>query len=295
MNGLVAAAAGVGSNYLVKRTDNFLSPFMASLVLLIIGYFVIESLWEENKAVKISANSINDAQLVRLKHAWRVVRKDPALLTLLFTQSVFEGSMYLFVFLWVPSLKEVSSSLVNEDLPLGNIFSSFMISMMLGSFVYTCVITYPPPSPPATSTKTEGKNPDESLPLHIKLAALVCAFSAFLFAFASSSMDSTTRFWAFCLFEAAVGVYYPVMGVLRSKLVPDDVRATLYSLFRLPLNTFVIVMLLSGTTGGEGSKRIVWVGCASALVFASLSLAFLLSRVNDKSLLAVNSKNERDS
>jgi hypothetical protein len=145
--------------------------------------------------------------------------------------------MYLFVFLWVPSLKE-ASPLTAADLPLGYIFSSFMISMMLGSFIYTCVINYPPPAPPMTATQTDEKNVDESLPLHIKLAALVCATSAFLFAAASSSGDPAHRFWAFCLFEAAVGMYYPVMGVLRSKLVPDDVRATVSHL------NFVISLLV---------------------------------------------------
>lgn len=246
MNGFVAATAGVTSNYLVKKTANYLAPFMASLVLLVLGFFVIEGLWEENKgstAEKTLPNSSVDGQVSRLRHAWALVRKgtsthsprplliiirpDSALLTLLFTQSVFEGSMYLFVFLWVPSLKEVSA-IEAGSLPLGNIFSSFMISMMLGSFLYTCIISYPPPTlaPTATSPKAEVKALDESLPLHIKLAALVCAFAAFLFAFASASGNPRSRFWAFCLFEAAVGMYYPVMGVLRSKLVPDEVRAT---------------------------------------------------------------------
>jgi len=293
MNGFVAAAAGVGSNYLVKRTNNYLSPFMASLVLLVIALFVIERIWEENKASSSTSDKSTDGEQVsRLKRAWGIVRKDSALLTLLFTQTAFEGSMYLFVFLWVPSLKEVSP-LVADDLPLGNIFSSFMISMMLGSFFYTCVINYPPPSPPSTTTQTETKA-DESLPLHVKLASLVCAFAAFLFALASSSGDPAHRFWAFCLFEATVGIYYPVMGVLRSKLVPDEVRATLYSLFRLPLNAFVIVMLMTGTTGGGGSKRTVWVGCSTGLVIACLSLARLLGQIKQKSILGT-SKNERES
>jgi len=294
MNGFIAAAAGVSSNYLVKHTGNYLSPFMASLLLLVVAFFVIENIWEENKATNGSASDKSiESHSGRLNRAWGVVKNDSALLTLLFTQTAFEGSMYLFVFLWVPSLRE-ASHLFADELPLGNIFSSFMISMMLGSFFYTCVISYPPPSPPAAANQAEIKKADDSLPLHIKLASLVCALSAFLFALASSSTDPTHRFWAFCLFEAAVGIYYPVMGVLRSKLVPDEVRATLYSLFRLPLNAFVIVMLMTGTTGGGGSKRVVWVGCATGLIIASLSLARLLGQVKEKSLLGT-SKSERES
>lgn len=142
--------------------------------------------------------------------------------------------MYLFVFLWVPSLQEAGGS----NLPLGYIFSAFMISMMLGSIVYTTI---------ATTTKTQST--DASLPtnghtngnnlhfreavdsvvvLHAKLAALICGFAALLFAYSAtgSSLTAEKRFWAFCAFEACVGAYYPVMGMLRGSLVANEVRAT---------------------------------------------------------------------
>ena len=51
--------------------------------------------------------------------------------------------MYLFVFAWVPSLQEVSpASTPNQPvapLPLGYIFSAFMVSMMLGSIFYSAI------------------------------------------------------------------------------------------------------------------------------------------------------------
>ncbi|CAI9259232.1 unnamed protein product [Lactuca saligna] len=43
-------------------------------------------------------------------------------------QSLFEGSMYTFVFLWTPAL-----SPNGEDIPHGFIFATFMLSSMLGS------------------------------------------------------------------------------------------------------------------------------------------------------------------
>ena len=43
-------------------------------------------------------------------------------------QSLFEGSMYTFVFLWTPAL-----SARGETLPHGMIFSCFMVSSMAGS------------------------------------------------------------------------------------------------------------------------------------------------------------------
>ena len=45
-------------------------------------------------------------------------------------QSLFEGSMYTFVFLWTPAL-----SPNEEDIPHGFIFATFMLSSMLGSSI----------------------------------------------------------------------------------------------------------------------------------------------------------------
>lgn len=146
---------------------------------------------------------------------------DPVLLTIGLTQTCFEGSMYLFVFAWVPSLQEAADS--DQPLPLGYIFSSFMISMMLGSLLYTCIVSYPPPN--------SVQNQDSSLALHSKLSSLVCSTSALALAASVSFPDVKHRFWAFCLFEACVGMYYPVQGMLRGTLISNDHRATVSFVF----------------------------------------------------------------
>jgi hypothetical protein len=45
-------------------------------------------------------------------------------------QSLFEGSMHTFVFLWTPAL-----SPNGEDIPHGFIFATFMMASMLGSSI----------------------------------------------------------------------------------------------------------------------------------------------------------------
>lgn len=117
--------------------------------------------------------------------------------------------MYLFVFLWVPSLQEAS---VDGLLPLGFIFSCFMLSMMLGSLLYTII---------ATCLSQEGPRL-----LHAKLSSLVCAASAIALVISVRSTHEHVRFWAFCAFEACVGMYYPVQGMLRGTLISDEHRAT---------------------------------------------------------------------
>lgn len=48
----------------------------------------------------------------------------------------------------------------------------------------------------------------------------------------------------FCsLVQGTVGLYFPTMGMIKSRHVPEDIRATLYNIFRIPLNLIVVVVL----------------------------------------------------
>jgi MFS transporter, MFS domain-containing protein family, molybdate-anion transporter len=55
-------------------------------------------------------------------------------------QSLFEGSMYTFVFLWTPAL-----SPNDEDIPHGFIFATFMLSSMLGSSIASRLMAHAKP------------------------------------------------------------------------------------------------------------------------------------------------------
>ncbi|KAH7928573.1 DUF791-domain-containing protein [Leucogyrophana mollusca] len=268
VNGFVATGAGVVSNQLVTLTNSFATPFIASGGLLLLGYVVIKGTWTENYGGGGgAATTVRDPlQLKRLGQAWRIVRSDPLLLVIGLTQTCFEGSMYLFVFLWVPSLQEASPSFPSIALPLGYIFSSFMISMMMGSLLYTAICSYTPPSSP-------GAPNDTSLTLHAKLSSLVCAVAALALAASIRSDSEKIRFWAFCAFEACVGMYYPVQGMLRGTLISNEHRATLSSLFRVPLNIFVVVSLM---TGVSSARHAVLSASAVMLAFSALMTAFVI-------------------
>lgn len=282
VNGIVAAVAGIVANWIVGHTDSFRGPFMLSGVLLIVAYFIIGSKWEENYGTPAAGGTaaVAAGEFAKLRQAIGIIRREPAFMVLGLTQTCFEGSMYLFVFLWVPSLQDAGSG----SLPLGYIFSSFMISMMLGSIVYTTIATTAKVAPD-TGLPTNGhanghsgsrnEELDTLVVLHAKLAALVCGVAALLFAYSAtgSTMSAENRFWAFCAFEACVGMYYPIMGMLRGTLVANEVRATLSSLFRVPLNIFVTVALL---TGVSSARHLVFAGCSVLLAVASIACAVVL-------------------
>merc|ERR1719203_730090 len=80
---------------------------------------------------------------------------------------------------------------------------------------------------------------------------LAAGVSAFVLA-ASSGPNSAfadyhlqITFFAFMLFEFCVGVYFPSVGVLKSDIVPEQVRGTMYNLYRVPLNAIVVCLLLT--------------------------------------------------
>jgi len=273
INGFVASAMGVASNELVSFTGTYASPFVASAGLLALSYVMISGLWTENYGSGgAGSKKVDVFQLSRVKQAWRIVREDPSLLTLGLTQTCFEGSMYLFVFLWVPSMEKVSN---DATLPLGYIFSSFMFSMMIGSLIYTSITSY---------VRTKAPS-DSSLVLHAKLSSLVCLTAGLALATSMSASTVRTRFWAFCVFEACVGMYYPTQGMLRGSMISNDHRATLSSLFRLPLNIFVVVALLTGVS----SARNVFAGCTLSLMFSSIMTALIVvRRTSEPSPIPIN-------
>ncbi|KIK00469.1 hypothetical protein K443DRAFT_7666 [Laccaria amethystina LaAM-08-1] len=133
-SGIVPTTAGVASNQLVESTKNYAVPFIASGALLILGSLKNDDLF----------------QVKRLAGAWGIVRQgryriyvslpplDSVFLFLGLTQTCFEGSMYPLGFLWVPAPQEYAASSPAQPLPLG-IISSFMISMALGSLLYTAI------------------------------------------------------------------------------------------------------------------------------------------------------------
>merc|ERR1712151_1490975 len=56
--------------------------------------------------------------------------------------------------------------------------------------------------------------------------------------------DVVIRFFAFLIFEACVGLYFPMIGTLKGDIVPEDKRSTIYNIYRFPLNVAVLLPLL---------------------------------------------------
>jgi len=64
-------------------------------------------------------------------------------------------------------------------------------------------------------------------------------------------------------------MYWPCFGTLRGKFIPEDSRATIMNFFRVPVNLFVVVVLLKVSSFHHSTIFIV---CSSCL-FVALILA----------------------
>ena len=74
---------------------------------------------------------------------------------------------------------------------------------------------------------------------------------------------------AFFAFEGCVGMYFPSIGTLRSKYVPDSHRSVIMNLFGIPLNALVVSVFLSIKKLGVSGALSVSTG-ALALATASM-------------------------
>ena len=65
---------------------------------------------------------------------------------------------------------------------------------------------------------------------------------------------------SFCAFEFSLGLYWPAMAVMCAReLVPNHLRATMTSVFRVPLNALVMACLaFAGNASERASSRCAW-------------------------------------
>ncbi|KAL3673767.1 hypothetical protein V7S43_001462 [Phytophthora oleae] len=133
INGVIAVIAGLGAQVAADAFGD-IGPFRAAVVVTAIAAAFIFT-WSENYGSSI-ANVRNEGQ----KTDDRVVKSDDILCVgayaLGLCYSLFEGAMYVFVFLWYPTLEVV---VPNGDLPSGLVFSSFMLCIAIGGKLFDLV------------------------------------------------------------------------------------------------------------------------------------------------------------
>ena len=212
-NGISAIAAGFVAEYAVGLYGN-IGPFRLAVLLSAIVFFIVVTTWTENRDTQ------GDKTVLSLfPIAWEKIWNDPRIMLIGFTNALFEGAMYTFVFNWVPSIYNVW-----DNPPLGNVFSSFMTCITLGGFIYNFL----------SSAKINMSN------AHIMVYVLIFS-SISLTLPAINPNDFWLVYGGFLLFETCVGISFACGGGLRSAVMPEDLQATIMNIFRIPLNILVVI------------------------------------------------------
>jgi len=200
-----------------------LGPFDLAIFCLIVGAVLIMFLWEENYGCKAPGHDSRQAEgsmMLNVAESVRLCFNDRRLWLVGLIVASFEGSMYAFVFNWTPALE---SSEVPP--PYGLIFALFMMACMSGA---------------AISTMSDGFiKPLTRLALSFGAGAIALGTAA------SCSGNLKLSFASFLVFEFCVGVYFPSVGIIKSEVVPENVRGTMYNIYRVPLNAVVVGLLLT--------------------------------------------------
>lgn len=217
----------------ITHIGGFLNPFDLAFLALIVCGIGAKMLWEDNYG-DVGGSSDQEAKTEDnrkksgnwydgLRNAFTATMQSRDILLCGIISSLFEGSMYIFVFMWTPLLKAFIKD-EDEELPFGVIFSTFMVCCMTGSSLFSIVV--------------------EKYPIE-KLAVALFGIGSLAMALVALSINETTSFIGMNIFEVCVGMYWPIMGTMKGSIVPEDKRAAIYNLYRIPLNFIVLFSLLT--------------------------------------------------
>ena len=188
----------------------YLAPFMVAIMPLTVGLVLCWRFW--------TPDSGQNEQTLLTGFQEGLQSMDDNLWILGITQSLFLGAMYTFVFLWTPAMDATG-----DDVPYGLVFAIFMVMISIGSAIF----------------KRVSQHTD-------KLPYWLFGGSAVLMAVTMTNIgNQMTTFMSFILFELMCGIMFPAYGSLRATYIPNNHRTVVMNLYRIPLNAFVVIVLLN--------------------------------------------------
>lgn len=214
INGLSAIIAGILAQVAADAMGE-IGPFKVAIALTALA-LVFVVWWPENYGGKEGGTEEeNDTKTL----AWNKITTDRKVFLMGSVNALFEGSMYSFVFMWVPTM---IGALKGENLPSGLVFASLMCCISLGGALFS-------PSLLLSIASAEWLGVGCFL-----VGAMALAVPVF-------TGELIPVLAAFLVFETCVGVFNPCGGVLRSKVIPDELTGSVTNMFRIPLNSLVVI------------------------------------------------------
>ncbi|CAO3609144.1 unnamed protein product [Cunninghamella echinulata] len=234
LNGLVAIFAGLVANQLV---DSFGigSPYVFAMILLGCAGFLVSTTWNENYG---EPNGNREVKLSdALKQGCKVLLQDRNILVIGAAQTFFESSMYTFVLLYTPAIESAAMSYFgNKDaqkLPLGYLFSTLMFATMTGSLSFQALDRQ-------ASIPNNGQFRIFTKDRLLILALGIASTSFWIMAYGINSVILLAL--AYHAFEFTTGMYYPSISSLKAEIIPEESRAAVMTLLRIPMNVTIAII-----------------------------------------------------
>jgi len=219
-NGISAIIAGLLAQLVADRMGE-IGPFSAAIALTILALLFVV-FWRENygggeaESEEVSEETTQAKAGLGGATTLRLCLTDKKILLVGLVNSLFEGAMYSFVFMWVPTLLNI---LKGDPLPTGLVFSSLMCCISLGGLIFASILR--------VMTVEKG-------------AVLVFLAGALALTVPIFRHDLLSVVLSFVCFEICVGVFFPCAGTLRAKVIPDKFQGSVMNVFRVPLNILVV-------------------------------------------------------
>lgn len=262
-NGTMAIVAGILAQLLEDQLGH-IGPFQGAIALTVLALVLVLQ-WEENYGEKEEGQHSSSSLYQQFIDGWKMTCSDSRIWKIGLTQALSEGAMYTFVFMWVPTL-------LSQDppggLPTGCVFSSLMMAITIGGVLFPILQTF-------LGNYVVSKSNAGEMAATVTYAC--ASLSMLMPALCLASPKDTcmeTLLWGFILVEVCVGLFMPVAGTLRSKYIPDSLHGGILNIFRLPLNTVVVL----GTYATDVMETYT--------VFYLVSACFMMSAIIQSTLIS---------
>lgn len=227
LNSISAILAGIFSNALVDIWG-YRAPYMAAVALLCMVCVVITSTWSENYG---NAQQKQKSLGTSLKEGLSVLMQSRNITVIAAAQTLFECSMYIFVLLYTPAIEAISED--TATVALGYLFSTMMLAVMAGSLVFQLCEQI---NKMGSSSSFFSK--DKILAFALCLASCSFMIMAYYGQFSALLMIASYH-----IFEFTTGLYYPSISSLKAESIPEETRAVIMTLMRIPMNLGVGVII----------------------------------------------------
>jgi hypothetical protein len=193
------------------------APFWISILLSILASIVIGKLWDENKPL----DGVKESTFEQLKEASMELKKIRVLCIGLI-EGIALGILNIYLFSWTPILKQSTPGGMN----VGFIYTCMVLTMIVGTKSYEVLIVY--------------------CNFDYYMSITGCLFvQGFLLYITYFDNRFLARLIYLSLFNGFTGFYNPLNSIIKSNILIEKYRALLMNLFRIPLNTYVIIVLLT--------------------------------------------------